>query len=78
MAKKKKIKKNTKTKKPKKLKKAFIKKPKVDITPKKQTNLNQEDKPEIKKIKKQATAKKEYMKVIQFLLKKLILQKMVI
>ena len=60
MAKKKKIKKNTKTKKPKKLKKGLIKKPKVDITPKKQTNLNQEDKPEIKKIKKQATAKKDY------------------
>ena len=60
MAKKKKIKKNTKTKKPKKLKKAFIKKPKVDIAAKKQTNLNQEEKPEIKKIKKQATAKKDY------------------
>tara|TARA_B100000902_G_C26944504_1_gene732712 strand:- start:49 stop:720 length:672 start_codon:yes stop_codon:yes gene_type:complete len=60
MAKKKKIKKNTKTKKPKKLKKTVIKKPKVDIAPKKQTNLNQEEKPEIKKIKKQATAKKDY------------------
>ncbi len=60
MAKKKKIKKNTKTKKPKKLKKAVTKKPKVDIAAKKQTNLNQEEKPEIKKIKKQATAKKDY------------------
>ncbi len=60
MAKKKKAKKNTKTKKPKKLKKAVTKKPKVDIATKKQTNLSQEEKPEIKKIKKQATAKKEY------------------
>ena len=37
-----------------------MKKPKVDLIQKKQTNINQEEKPEIKKIKKQATAKKDY------------------
>ena len=60
MAKKKKIKKISKIKKQKKLKKNIVKKPKVDLTQKKQTNINQEEKPEIKKIKKQATAKKDY------------------
>ncbi len=60
MAKKKKIKKISKIKKQKKLKKNIVKKPKVDLTQKKQTNTNQEEKPEIKKIKKQATAKKDY------------------
>ena len=36
------------------------KKSKVEDKSKKQTNLNQEEKPEIKKIKKQATEKKQY------------------
>jgi CarD family transcriptional regulator len=60
MSKNKKIKKISKIKKQKKLKKNIVKKPKVDLTQKKQTNTNQEEKPEIKKIKKQATAKKDY------------------
>ena len=60
MAKKKKIKKISKIKKQKKIKKNIVKKPKVDLIQKKQTNINQEEKPEIKKIKKQATAKKDY------------------
>ena len=57
MPKKKKIK---KIKKQKKLKKTIVKKLKADLTQKKQTNIIQEDKPEIKKVKKQATAKKDY------------------
>ena len=48
-AKKKKVKKVKKFKKGKKPKKILEKKLKVDEVQKKQTNLNQEDKPEIKK-----------------------------
>ena len=59
MPKKKKVK---KIKKQIRLKKSKIiaKKQKSDIATKKSTNTNQEEKPEIKKIKKQATEKKEY------------------
>ena len=57
MQKKKKTKKTKKTRKPKKL---LLKKIKVENVPKKQSGPNQEDKPEIKKIKKQATEKKQY------------------
>ncbi len=53
-------KKSKKIKKAKKVKKVIIKKTKIEETPKRQTGLNQEDKPEIKKIKKQATEKKQY------------------
>tara|TARA_B100000965_G_C19354002_1_gene653057 strand:- start:81 stop:752 length:672 start_codon:yes stop_codon:yes gene_type:complete len=60
MSKKKKTKKVKKTKKAKKAKKVFLKKSKIDEVPKKQISANQEDKPEIKKIKKQPTEKKEY------------------
>ena len=51
------IKKIKNIRKPKNL---LIKKSKVDEKPKKLQNVNQEDKPEIKKIKKQATEKKQY------------------
>ena len=57
MPKKKKVKKVKKDKKPKKL---LFKKLKAEEVTKKQTSLNQEEKPEIKKIKKQATEKKQY------------------
>ena len=57
MLKKKKAKKVKKVKKPKKI---LLKKQKVDEVPKRQTVTNQEDKPIIKKIKKQATEKKQY------------------
>ena len=53
-------KKTKKKKKAKKVKKLLIKKVKVEDTPKRQVNSNQDDKPEIKKIKKQATEKKQY------------------
>tara|TARA_A100001015_G_scaffold160582_1_gene178457 strand:+ start:2439 stop:3104 length:666 start_codon:yes stop_codon:yes gene_type:complete len=56
----KKNKKTKKVKKLKKIKKILAKKVKVEDSPKKQTSSNQEDKPEIKKIKKQATEKKQY------------------
>ena len=56
MPKKKKTKKVKKQKKTKKI----IKKIKSDISIKKTSGSNQEEKPEIKKIKKQATEKKEY------------------
>ena len=58
MPKKKKTKKNKKLKKPKKVKK-IAKKNKSEILVKKTTGTNQDEKPEIKKIKKQATEKKE-------------------
>ena len=58
MPKKKKIRKVKKVKKTKNL--LVKKKSKVEDKSKKQTSLNQEDKPEIKKIKKQATEKKQY------------------
>ena len=57
MPKKKKVKKVKKDKKPKKL---LFKKLKAEEVTKKQTSPNQEEKPEIKKIKKQATEKKQY------------------
>ncbi len=56
----KKNKKTKKVKKLKKIKKILAKKVRVEDSPKKQTSSNQEDKPEIKKIKKQATEKKQY------------------
>jgi len=56
----KKTKKVKKVKKVKKIKKILAKKIKVEESTKKQTGPNQEDKPEIKKIKKQATEKKQY------------------
>ena len=59
MPKKKKTKKNKKLKKPKIVKK-ISKKNKSEILVKKTTGTNQDEKPEIKKIKKQATEKKEY------------------
>ena len=59
MQKKKKTKKNKKIKKQKKIKKT-AKKNKSEILVKKTTGTNQDEKPEIKKIKKQATEKKEY------------------
>ena len=52
--------KKKKVKKVKKAKKILVKKLKAEETTKKYTNPNQEDKPEIKKIKKQATEKKLY------------------
>ena len=58
--KKKKQKKIKKVKKVKKVKNILTKKPKIEQVQKKQSNLNQEEKPEIKKIKKQATEKKQY------------------
>ena len=58
MPKKKKVKKVKKV--IKKTKKISLKKSKIETLPKKQTNPSQEDKPEIKKIKKQATEKKQY------------------
>jgi len=60
MPKKKKLKRAKKIKILKKTKILKIKKSKVDDKSKKQTSLNQEEKPEIKKIKKQATEKKQY------------------
>ena len=62
MPKKKKVKKGKKAKKTRKLKKVKfqITKTKNDVAAKKTTGSNQEEKPEIKKIKKQATEKKEY------------------
>ena len=59
MPKKKKTKKNKKLKKPKIVKK-IAKKNKSEILVKKTTGTNQDEKPEIKKIKKQATEKREY------------------
>ena len=59
MPKKKKTKKNKKIKKLKKVKK-IAKKNKSEILVKKTTGTNQDEKPEIKKIKKQATEKKEF------------------
>ena len=58
--KKKKQKKIKKVKKVKKVKNILTKKPKIEQVQKKQSNLNQEEKPEIKKIKKPATEKKQY------------------
>ena len=60
MPKKKKTRKFKKVKKVKQTKNLLAKKSKVEDKSKKQTSLNQEDKPEIKKIKKQATEKKQY------------------
>ena len=60
MPKKKKTKKIKKIKNIRKSKNLLNKKTKVEEKSKKQINLNQEDKPEIKKIKKQATEKKQY------------------
>jgi len=60
MPKKKKKKKVKKVKNVKKIKNLLTKNSKVEDKSKKQTSLNQEDKPEIKKIKKQATEKKQY------------------
>ena len=60
MPKKKKTKKIKKVRKVKKSKNLLVKKSKIEDKSKKPTNLNQEDKPEIKKIKKQATEKKQY------------------
>ena len=63
MLKKKKVKKVKKIKPKKKLKKLskiVEKKSKIDTAQKKQTSLNQDEKPEIKKIKKQATEKRQY------------------
>ena len=59
MPKKKKTKKVKKVKKTRKIK-ALDKKPKNEVVAKKTINANQEEKPEIKKIKKQSTEKKEY------------------
>ena len=60
MPKKKKVKKTKKIKKAKKVKKILLKKTKIEEVPRKQTGVSQEEKPEIKKIKKQATEKKQY------------------
>jgi CarD family transcriptional regulator len=60
MPKKRKVKKVKKVKRVKKVKKILLKKTKIEEAPKKQTSHNQEEKPEIKKIKKQATEKKQY------------------
>ena len=60
MPKKKKTKKIKKVRKVKKSKNLLVKKSKIEDKSKKPTNLTQEDKPEIKKIKKQATEKKQY------------------
>ena len=53
-------KKTKKVKKLKKQKKILVRKSKIEVLPKKQISSNQEDKPEIKKIKKQASEKKQY------------------
>ena len=53
-------KKSKKSKKVKNIKKVLARKLKSDEVPKKQISAAQEDKPEIKKIKKQATEKREY------------------
>ena len=60
MPKRKKKKKVKKAKNVKKIKNLLTKNSKVEDKSKKQTSLNQEDKPEIKKIKKQDTEKKQY------------------
>ncbi len=60
MTKKKKVKKVKKSKISKKPKKILLKKSKTEIFQKKQVSPNQEEKPEIKKIKKQASEKREY------------------
>jgi len=52
--------KKKKVKKVKKPKKALVKKVKVEEVPKKQSQVSQDDKPEIIKIKKQATEKRQY------------------
>ena len=60
MPKKKKVKKTKKIKKVKPLKLRKQSKPKIEVANKKSTNLGPDEKPEIKKIKKQATEKREY------------------
>tara|TARA_Y100001970_G_scaffold265172_1_gene352488 strand:- start:94 stop:765 length:672 start_codon:yes stop_codon:yes gene_type:complete len=60
MPKKKKVKKVKKVKKQKKVKKIIDKKLKNEGSAKKTVSSNQDEKPEIKKIKKQATEKREY------------------
>ena len=60
MPKKKKVKKTKKVKKVKPLKLKKQSKLKIEVANKKSTNLGPDEKPEIKKIKKQATEKKEY------------------
>ena len=60
MPKKKKVKKTKKVKKVKPLKLRKQSKPKIEVANKKSTNLGPDEKPEIKKIKKQATEKREY------------------
>ena len=60
MPKKKKVKKTKKVKKVKPLKLKKQSKLKIEVASKKSTNLGPDEKPEIKKIKKQATEKKEY------------------
>ena len=60
MPKKKKVKKTKKVKKVKPLKLKKKSKPKIEVANKKSTNLGPDEKPEIKKIKKQATEKREY------------------
>ena len=60
MPKKKKVKKSKKVKKFKPLKLRKQSKLKIEVANKKSTNLGPDEKPEIKKIKKQATEKKEY------------------
>ena len=60
MPKKKKVKKSKKVKKFKPLKLRKQSKPKIEVANKKSTNLGPDEKPEIKKIKKQATEKREY------------------
>ena len=60
MPKKKKVKKTKKVKKVKPLKLRKQSKLKIEIANKKSTNLGPDEKPEIKKIKKQATEKREY------------------
>ena len=60
MPKKKKVKKTKKVKKVKPLKLRKQKKTKIEVANKKSTNLGPDEKPEIKKIKKQATEKREY------------------
>ena len=60
MPRKKKVKKSKKIKKKIKVVSKKVKKTNVEITPKKTVATNQDDKPEIKKIKKQETEKREY------------------
>ena len=60
MPKKKKVKKTKKVKKVKPLKLKKQSKLKIEVANKKSTNLGPDEKPEIKKIKKQATEKREY------------------